>query len=244
MDRQNYITYEELFPPAYFANRGISDRRRVSSYEYETTWLRTIYPPGEPLCDIGCAKGDFLEMLNCDGPMYGMEVSSHARRIAQEKGILFDRSVFSETSFFGLVIMRGVLQHLKDPIRYLEATYQALTPGGWLAVLMTPNTNSPYFRRFETLPAIDLMRDWNFPSDTTLRWNLQRIGFEDIQFQFPYLGSGYDAPVRDAVKYVLSAIFRRTKPFPHAWPRSMMHVIARKPEGDSGKVSSGKPCES
>ena len=154
-----------------------------------------------------------------------MEIAEFAREQAKARGISFDRDIFSEADFFDLVIFRGTIQYIPSPFEYLYAAHRSLQPGGCL-FMTSPNTNSPYYRHFGTLPFLEEDLHFWIPCDSSLRMVLRNIGFRDIDITYPYLRSPYARPLRDHLKFVRKLVFRTDDRFPF-W-RNMMCVTARK----------------
>ena len=107
------------------------------------------------VCDVGCSTGEFLDACGWFKKMrHGMEISAHARRIAESKGIDFSRNITTERDFFDVVVFRGTIQHVPEPFRYIRLAHRALKSGGHIAFLATPNTDSrpPSTRRLRSDP--------------------------------------------------------------------------------------------
>jgi 2-polyprenyl-3-methyl-5-hydroxy-6-metoxy-1,4-benzoquinol methylase len=99
------------------------------------------------LLDVGCFKADFLNVAKSkDWEVYGTEISKHAIDYAKkvygigvDKGSLLD--IKYEDSFFDVVTMNDVIEHLHDPKAYVEKVAKIMKPGGVFYV-GTPNFNS------------------------------------------------------------------------------------------------------
>lgn len=226
----------ERWPDEYFAQRVGNDPRRVASFVSELAFLRQHGVTAEwsphfrgAVCDVGCSTGEFLEFAGWAGAAHGMEISRHAREIAESKGIDFSRNIATEREYFDCVILRGVLQHLPDPGRTLQLAYRALKPGGSLAILATPNTDSWCYRLLGNFPAPlnDPTRNYFFPSARQLKNALWNYGFTDIVIEFPYWGGPYARPLHDGLSFARRLLFGQWVPF--AFPRNLMNVVARKP---------------
>jgi len=199
--------------------------------------------------DIGCGLGRFLDWyfvdvsryINVDDVgigaitdfvgwhKYGIEISEHARAIANKKGIRF-HWLEGKPEQFDLIILRGSLQHLDRPLDTLHNCYEWLKPGGLIALLATPNAGSVVYRLWGSMPMLDPARNFVVLSDAQLTNCLKHIGFDVLEVHYPYRGTPYARPLRDAWRFALRLLGIRRLPF--AWPRNMMEVYARKPGGE------------
>ena len=97
------------------------------------------------LLDVGCAYGYVLETGNILGyESSGIEISP-AAEFAQSHGLHVFQGQLHEAKFqdkyFDLVTMIDVIEHLPDPIAFLNEVSRILKPGGQLLIL-TPNVDS------------------------------------------------------------------------------------------------------
>ena len=219
---------EGLYGEDYFEGRVSNDPKRVAQFRSEGEFIRRYIRSGRAM-DIGCSTGEFLEAIGWEDERFGMEISEFARAIAMEKGVRFDRDIFSETDFFDLVIFRGTIQHLDEPFKFMKHTYSALRPGGYVVFLATPNTNSPFYRLKKTLPFIDAARNFYIPDDVGLRQTLINFGFVVRETRYPYLHSPYASPLRDHWRFLRNLLTPRSTVIPHAFWRSSMEIMAQKP---------------
>ncbi len=232
LERQ--MTAAEKYDASYFRNRLGNDPLRAKTFAQEKRLLEErlgsgVFRSGTVL-DIGCSTGEFLKALGWDlSRAYGMEVAEFAREKARASGISFEKDVFSERDFFDLVVLRGTIQYLPSPFEYLYAAYRALKPGGWLFI-SAPNTNSPYYRRFGTLPFLEEDLHFWIPCDTSLRMVLRNCGFGDVEVRHPYWRSPYARPLRDHAQFLCKLLFRTGQRFPF-W-RNITYVFAKKPRRD------------
>jgi 2-polyprenyl-3-methyl-5-hydroxy-6-metoxy-1,4-benzoquinol methylase len=138
---QNYFTgtvYRD-----YMGERHI----RMRIFREKLKLIAPYIPPRGRLLDIGCAAGFFLQLMNGIGyETYGVEVSEHAARYAQqEMGLDVFRGDLSEADFqhdfFDVITMWDVLEHLPDFLTTLKECNRILSRQGRL-VVETVNADS------------------------------------------------------------------------------------------------------
>src|SRR5687767_7243110 len=205
------------------------DPARTAMYRAEWGRIERLKPSGRIL-DVGCGLGMFLSECPSNGwEKYGTDVSELAIREARSRGIKvndFDRAYDYPENFFDVIVFRGSLQLIPTPFAVIETCIRLLMPTGYLIFLATPNSNSPYYRRFKTLPFLTPHANFLIPSDIMMRNALQNFGLEVVDIRYPYTETPYARPFRDHVLYLLSFIGIRRK---FAFWRSSMEIYARKP---------------
>lgn len=219
----------DLYPPEYFADRNMTDRRRLESFEQEYQWMEAsgVDCAHGTMCDVGCSTGEFLETVNWTGERYGMEVSAEARFFARRRGIRFRQNITNQRNFFDVVLFRGTIQHVDEPFRYIRCAFDALKPGGHIVFLQTPNADSLVYRLFGDLPALEPSRNWWIPSERTLKNALANAGFQHVATRKSYWLSPYANPLTDWLKFG-AQFFRKSRP-QFSWPGNMMDTAWRKP---------------
>lgn len=98
------------------------------------------------LLDVGCGKGGFLRAARDRGwRCFGVEISFQASNEARRMGLDVATGRFEDVdypdSFFDVITMYHVLEHLYDPSEALSKAYQLIKRGG-LLVVAVPNFNS------------------------------------------------------------------------------------------------------
>jgi SAM-dependent methyltransferase len=191
------------YPPTYEA---FGDPRENWLFRLgrRRNWTRRIHAlhrylavvPGDAL-DIGCATGEFLEVLQEQGwHVTGVEPNSVAaeracRRLGVEavKQAPFEKVGFAQGSF-DLITLWDVLNYLQDPPVALRRMHGWLRPEGLLA-LGVPNLGSWDARLFG-----QAWLGWDAPQhlylipDEALRAALTREGFQVIATRCLYGGYG------------------------------------------------------
>lgn len=217
---------EKVFTEEYFRNRRGNDPKRAKCFESERAFIKSVISSGD-LLDVGCSTGEMIQALQWDGACYGMEISEHARKIAMEAGIRFDKPITEAYEDFDIIIFRGTIQHVDTPFLYLKAAKKALRKGGKVVFTATPNANSIYFKLWNTLPFLDIpSTNYFIPHDKWLIQAMENFGFRLVKKRYPYLESPYANPVSDHIKFVRKLFGAEVK-FPF-W-RNSMDLIFEKP---------------
>jgi 2-polyprenyl-3-methyl-5-hydroxy-6-metoxy-1,4-benzoquinol methylase len=144
------------------------------------------YSNGKNLLDIGCALGTFLlEVKKAGFSGKGYDISSYAADYCQKflnlevkSGEL--RDAFPENSF-NVVTMFHVLEHVPNPVQFLNEEVQPfLVPGGMIAIEV-PNFDSLEARNMKE-KWIDLRPDQHLShfNSATLRSIVEKSGFDVV----------------------------------------------------------------
>jgi 2-polyprenyl-3-methyl-5-hydroxy-6-metoxy-1,4-benzoquinol methylase len=143
-----------------------------------------------PVLDVGCGGGLFTRMLGEQGfPVMGLDFSSEAASIAwHENGVPVTCGTLSSAPFrpgsCAAITMFHVLEHLYDPVSYLQAAHSLLHDEGRL-VIQVPNAECWQFLLFgEAWNGIDIPRHLiNFRA-RDMESLLGLCGFEVVRRKF------------------------------------------------------------
>lgn len=206
-----------------------NDPKRAQMYRAEHAKIEQLKSEGRIL-DVGCGIGMFLSEFNSKKwEKYGTDISEVAIAEARSKGIQvkdFASAYDYPDNFFDVIVFRGSLQLIPTPFSTIQTCIRLLANGGVLAFLATPNSNSPYYRKFKTLPFLTPHLNFLIPSDIMMSNALKNFGLEILDIRYPYVSGPYAKPWRDHLLYFLSFFGIKGK-FPF-W-RSSMEIYARKP---------------
>jgi len=215
-----------LYYSNYIGKRRINNQekmqQRQEQYKLDVDFIQKHISKGVML-DIGCNGGFFLNGFSDDFDKNGIEIDKSAVDYANEN---FDnlsgkvhcmnlQDYYSTAKMVGvrggydLITMRGVIEHVTDPVKDIKMVSNLLNPGGVFAVSATPNADAV---------SVDLYRDnwtlfhpiqhlWHF-SPKTLGLISHRHGLELIASDFPYLGTPYEN-VHEDIKRVADRIHNK-----------------------------------
>ncbi len=143
-------TTEELnqFYTKYYQYRvseiKLSEQRKIM-YQLDKNWLEQFIRKGK-LLDIGCSDGSFLSYFNHEWEKYGVEIGGDAVRQANSRGINVIEGSAKEALNFGkkfdCVMLRGTIEHFKNPLEAIEIVSKLISSGGYLFFTATPDVDS------------------------------------------------------------------------------------------------------
>jgi 2-polyprenyl-3-methyl-5-hydroxy-6-metoxy-1,4-benzoquinol methylase len=186
----------------YIGRRRISDRKKMDQrdiqYKDDVEFIEKYIKTGRML-DVGCSGGFFLAKFNSSFDKYGVEIDSEAVSYAKEhqefggniQCASIEEDVFSEK--FDLIVMRGTIEHVPDPVNIVKRVSALLTDGGYYSVTATPNSESfcaDFYRDKWTL-FHPVQHIWHF-SPYTLSLICKNFGLKLIASDFPYIGTPYE----------------------------------------------------
>lgn len=141
------------------------------------------------ILDIGAATGYFLDLARRQGwETAGIEISDYAAKVARQRGLDVKTGVVGQdlfpVSFFDVITMWDVLEHVRDPRSDLTRVYRLLRPGG-LLLINTPNSGSFLARLLGTgwhllVPPEHL----HYFTPKSLALLLEQLGFEVLKISF------------------------------------------------------------
>ena len=139
----------DVFYGDYLSNRlekQESMDKRDKAYIVDRDWICSFISSGKVL-DIGSSGGFFLSKFSSNSwDREGVEVGQDAHDFAKENfGIPIHTGMFVDMDFdpnYDLLMMRGVLEHLINPVEVLNKCYAILKPGGYLFITALPAGDS------------------------------------------------------------------------------------------------------
>jgi 2-polyprenyl-3-methyl-5-hydroxy-6-metoxy-1,4-benzoquinol methylase len=219
---------KDLYDSQYFAayqESTVEHQNRREMYRQEHARIQELVKGGNVL-DVGCGVGEFLEMFDENfWKRYGTDISDYALEQAEKKSIV---TTLPENldNFFDLIVFRGTIQHLDEPVVTMRRCVRWLKPGGYMIFLATPNIGGIYYRLFQELPMLDPSRNFMLVSSKILGHVLTNLGLDVIKFYFPYRETPYAKPLKDHLNFVLRCLGIRRS---FAFRKNAMECYAQKP---------------
>jgi SAM-dependent methyltransferase len=146
---------------------------------------------GGRLLEIGCGQGDFLVEAAASGyEVLGVEYARPAARQARERlgpgHVVCGEAacVLPGSGRFDVCVMNDVIEHVRDPRRFLDTIHGLLAPGGMLFIA-TPSLDS-WSARLMGARWMEFKPEHLFYFDSnTIQLLLQAAGFAEV-----YVGAG------------------------------------------------------
>jgi len=175
-DDSAYTAFENRF-------RGSEDEIRLRQKD-DAALFRGL----EPVVDLGCGRGEFLELLRDENiEARGVESNAHVVRECRNRGLdvvqgdLVEFLKEQDDGSLGGVFAAQVAEHLPPPVltALLAETHRTLRPGG-LLLLETPNAASVV--GFHGVFIRDITHERPLHPDT-MRFLATAAGFSDVRIQ-------------------------------------------------------------
>lgn len=178
---QTYLTHvdpDTLDPEKYFEKMAIASRPWIER-------IRSLLTGSERVLDVGCSTGHVLAgVRDRAGGVHGHELNRREVAFCRERLGLDVASVPLHERFapasFDLITLVFVLEHIGEPIQFLNYLKGFLKPGGRVAIVV-PNVEDPLLNLYD-IPAFSgfyyCIEHLYYYSPKTLAAALDRAGFE------------------------------------------------------------------
>lgn len=145
-DSEEYLSHDDsnnsLFAKLYRFARKLNIKSKFK--------LISKYDQGGKVLDIGAGNGELVKYLVEERlDAQGFEPNEQARKIAYQKGVrLLDHLPVRNKSFYKVIQMFHVLEHVRNPKEYLDEIHSMLEDDGILIIAL-PNFKSLDARLFK-----------------------------------------------------------------------------------------------
>lgn len=201
----------------YIGKRRINNKKkmeqRAKQYIQDVAFLEHYIAKGK-LLDVGCNGGFLLNAFNPRFKKYGLEIDAEAVKYAKKHFkkignnihcLPLEKAPFKK-SFFDVIVMRGTIEHVPNPIATIKKTSQLLKKGGYYYITATPNGECFAAKIYRDKWGLyhPVQHIWYF-SPKTLSIICKKFGLKLIAKEFPYLGTPYENAYND-IKEIANTI--------------------------------------
>ena len=192
----------------YIDKRRLSNKKKMllreKQYELDAQFIKKYVKSGK-LLDIGCSGGFFLKKLPKSFEKYGIDLDveaiNYANKNSKFKANLIGGDFLKQkykNNYFDVITMRGTIEHLSNPEKYLKKITKILKPGGKLFIIATPNGSSigaKIFKKHWTL--YHPIQHLSHFSMNNLELFFKRYNLNQYSYEYPYIGTPYENFFKD-----------------------------------------------
>ena len=187
-----YSNYQKLksSESVYLSDEGYQVFARDKVFTFNDLGIKTTAFKDKNILDVGCATGQFLQMMKDYGAsgLTGIDASADCLQVARQNGFnCYQQDFLQHQGCYDIITMWHLIEHVLEPEAFLKKAYELLSPGGWL-LLETPVTgeiSDAFGSDWRYLMPVEHLN--LFPFDTLVQL-CNRAGFA-LQ-QFVRFGSG------------------------------------------------------
>ena len=145
---------EKIYSEEYYKSWGVAGEsdelpRQMKHLTFASRLreIEALIPSPGKVLDVGCATGYFLEVAQSFGwEVAGVELSAYSAGLAAAKfGKLIFNGTLEQASYsdasFDLVTLSDLIEHVPDPVAFLNEVRRILKPGG-VVMIVTPDLQS------------------------------------------------------------------------------------------------------
>jgi 2-polyprenyl-3-methyl-5-hydroxy-6-metoxy-1,4-benzoquinol methylase len=197
--------------------------------KWEFTYVLNDLKPSDKIIEIGCGSGEFLDSIRDQVALvFGFEVNQYAIEECRNKNINVltpADDLRQHQNFFDVVISFHVLEHVTDPILYINDLIKWIKPNGKI-IISVPNCNGPvkYLKNNPSNLPPHHATYWTKKSfillAKKLNLSIKKIKFEplckrDIYYYSEIVASSFTkkAIIKKLIDKALRLLFKLFKPF-------------------------------
>lgn len=170
----------------------VAEMKRATARLYLQQLLERIPERPKTLLEVGCGSGDLLLEAQAAGiDVAGIEVSPYAtatanQRLGKEAVVCgFLGQVNLPKGAYDVCVLSDVVEHDRDPVRFLQQVREMLTPGG--SIFLSTASTKHWTARLMGRHWMELKAEHlTYFGPTSMKVALARAGFRDVQM-FPNL---------------------------------------------------------
>jgi 2-polyprenyl-3-methyl-5-hydroxy-6-metoxy-1,4-benzoquinol methylase len=181
---EDYLVYNKSFKAA---SNALYSKLKTHLYSMKAKKVAKYIGKTGNILDVGCANGAFLLSMKQFGNygLYGLDIKNTGMNF-DEHAIDFKEGHLEEIeypdNFFDAIILDNVLEHVPDPVVFMDKIVSILKPGGYVFGT-TPNFNSVdryVFRQY--WGGFHMPRHIYLFNADNLRMFMKNIGVSEIKF--------------------------------------------------------------
>ena len=227
--------YKKIYSKSYFDsdyNKKIETKlylQRKIQYKLDSSHIKKYFQDtiNKKILDFGCGNGEFLQFFK--SKKFGFEIN---KSITPKKNITYLNYKTLRSKRLDLVIMRGSIEHLPEPLLALNKICKLIKKNGYLFITATPGSqNISMFLDKKNFNQNKKEHIYHFDhvnlSLILLRYFLFNISIDFQYYKTPYMNIKKD--YREQVKS-LKSLYNKKKcqPKHYASPGNMMTLVYKK----------------
>ena len=136
---QYYTNYEtkKSSDSMYLTEEGFSAYKRDKKFTFKDLGINEKSGLlGKSILDVGCGTGHFVKMMSEQTELIkGIDKSEECINTAQSNGLnCTSKDFLLEDEVYDVITMWHLIEHLLNPLEFIEHSYRQLSPGGWLLI--------------------------------------------------------------------------------------------------------------
>ena len=136
---QYYTNYEtkKSIDSDYLTEEGFLAYKRDKNFTFKDLCINEKGGfLGKSILDVGCGTGHFVKMMSEQTELIkGIDKSEECINTAKSNGLdCTFKDFLLEDKVYDVITMFHLVEHLLNPLEYIEHCYRQLSPGGWLLI--------------------------------------------------------------------------------------------------------------
>ncbi len=233
----------KIYDKEYFRSYDPDDRehreeylKRLEQYKLDAEYV-SRYVKGGTVLDFGCGSGRYLEAMKGRLVKLGFEFNPSAvdrlKKARIDGFFTGDPFKMKVPGGLDLITMRGVIEHLIDPVRIAKFLCGKLKKKGYLIITATPNFDSPsallYREKWNLFYPPEHL---NYFSVRSLSVLFARCGLYCVDARYPYAETPYADIEKDKARWMndMKHFLRegKVKNVSPPYPGNMLSVVFRR----------------
>ena len=192
----NSFYSKEYFTKGY-SNLSKDYKKRRLQYKNDKKYINKFFPDARSknILDFGCGNGEFVKLFK--GKKFGFEFNSDAKVNSSINRINLKEI---QKYKYDLIIMRGVIEHLKNFKDVTKKLVKCLKKNGQFVIMATPNTHSYAFVKNKKAFNQNNERHLFHFNPVNLTEFFLKLGLFNIDLSYPYHDTPYKNFIRDFKK--------------------------------------------